>query len=320
MDKEQRDFMDNDPCQNDSEAETLLAESSIETDDEDQEDEASPALKNPYYEVEAIGAYLKDIAHLKLLTQKEEIALAKQVAEGNQVARQKMIESNLRLVVSIAKRHVNKGLHLSDLIEEGNLGLIKAVEKFDYKKGFRFSTYATWWIRQAVQRAIINYGKVIRHPVHVVEEINQYLTCMQDLLQERGRTPDLFEIAKRMTLSENKVEDIQQLLRSTYSLDAPLPGSEDEGATLQDMIEDTSQISPMATTEQMFQQADIDRRMQTLAKSERKVITLRFGFGGGEPCTLEEIGAEMGFSRERIRQMELAALKALREVVRSEDV
>lgn len=301
MNWEQTDQKDNGPDTNNSE--------------EGQEREEP----NPFHEAEAVAAYLKDISHSNLLTAQEEIALAKKIAKGDNAARNRMIESNLRLVVSIAKRHANKGLPLDDLIEEGNIGLIKAVEKYDYKKGFRFSTYATWWIRQGIQRAIINYSKVIRYPVHVVEGINQYLSCMQDLLQERGRKPDTFEIAQRMKIPQKKVEEIQQLLRSTYSLDAPLPGNEDEDTTLQDVLEDPTQASPPAIAEQAFQKQAIDRRLQNLQKSERQVITLRFGFGGGEPCTLEEIGKEMGFSRERIRQIEMAALKALRGVIRNED-
>jgi RNA polymerase sigma factor (sigma-70 family) len=311
MNKEQTDQKDNDSYTNNSEEETLH----FGRNEEGQEHEEP----NPFHEAEAVSAYLKDISHSNLLTAQEEMDLAKKIAKGDDAARNRMIESNLRLVVSIAKRHVNKGLPLDDLIEEGNIGLIKAVEKYDYKKGFRFSTYATWWIRQAIQRAIINYSKVIRCPVHVVEGINQYLSCMQDLLQERGRKPDTFEIAQRMKIPLKKVEEIQQLLRSTYSLDAPLSGNEDEDATLQDVIEDSAQASPPAIAEEAFQKEAIDRRLQTLQKSERQVITLRFGFGGGEPCTLEEIGKEMGFSRERIRQIEMAALKALRGVIRNED-
>ncbi|MBI3598182.1 MAG: sigma-70 family RNA polymerase sigma factor [Nitrospirae bacterium] len=286
---------------------------------QDEESEGHPGRGTAYHEVEAITAYLKDISSLNLLTAQEEIDLAKKITKGNKAARQKMIESNLRLVISIAKRYLNKGLPLPDLIEEGNLGLIKAVEKFDFKKGFRFSTYATWWIRQAMQRAIINYGKVIRCPVHVVEGINQYLSCMEDLVQERGRDPDLFEIAQRMKMSEKNVEEIQRLLRITYSLDAPLPGNEDTDATLLDIIVDESQESPVVAAEHAFQKAKLNRRLGALQQSERKVIELRFGFGGDEPCTLEQVGKTMGFSRERIRQIEMTALKALRGILRSED-
>jgi RNA polymerase primary sigma factor/RNA polymerase nonessential primary-like sigma factor len=318
MDSERTDPENNNHHTDHSEEGTLSIGELLPSDQHEQGQEREEA-PNPFHEVEAISAYLKDISLLTLLTAQEEIDLAKKIANGDESARQKMIESNLRLVVSIAKRHANKGLPLADLIEEGNIGLIKAVEKYNYTKGFRFSTYATWWIRQGIQRAIINFGKVIRCPVHVVEGINQYLSCMQDLLQERGRNPDMFEIAQRMKISEKKVQEIQQLLRSTYSLDAPLPGNEGEDTTLQDVIEDEAQASPPAIAEQTFQREAIDRRLQNLQQSERRVITLRFGFGGGEPCTLEEIGKEMGFSRERIRQIEMAALKVLRGVIRSED-
>ena len=317
MDSEQTAQGDLDSSQDNKEEETLPLLGSFDSNEDEAEEE--PQKETSFREGEAISTYLNDISHSAILTAPEELSLAKKIASGDQSARQTMIESNLRLVVSIAKRHVNKGLPLPDLIEEGNIGLIRAVEKYDYKKGFRFSTYATWWIRQAMQRAIINYGKTIRRPVHVVEGINQYLSSMEDLLQERGRNPDLFEIAQRMKISEKKVVEIQQLLKSTYSLDAPLPGNEDTDSTLQDIIEDESQASPVQAAEQTLQREAIDRRLQNLQKSERQVITLRFGFGGGEPCTLEQIGKELGFSRERIRQIELTALKALRGVIRTED-
>ncbi len=285
-----------------------------EESEEPQEEETSS------HAVEGIAPYLKDISHVKLLTAEEEIDLAKKIAKGDQAARQSMIESNLRLVVNIAKRYFNKGLPFPDLIEEGNIGLIKAVEKFDHKKGFRFSTYATWWIRQAMQRAIINHGKTIRCPVHVVEGINQYLSCMEDLVQECGRDPDLFEIAQRMKISEKKVEEIQKLLRKTDSLDAPLSNNEDVEGTLQDLIVDESQVSPVVAVEHRLQKEKIDRRLRTLKKAERLVITLRFGFEGEEPCTLEQVGKKMGFSRERIRQIESAALKSLRAILRRDDM
>ncbi len=296
------------------EQEDSLNEESQQDHPEEQQEEQTAS-----HEADTISAYLKDISRLTLLTAQEEVDLAKKIAKGDESARQSMIEGNLRLVVSIAKRHANRGLPLPDLIEEGNLGLIKAVEKYDHTRGFRFSTYATWWIRQAVQRAVINYGKVIRHPVHVVEEINQYISCMEDLVQERGRHPDNSEIAQGMKISETRVWEIQQLLRQTYSLDAPLPGGEDGDATLQDVIEDKQQVSPVAAGEYVSEQKDIDRRMNTLAHTERQVITLRFGFGGEEPCTLEQIGKEMGFSRERIRQIEATAIKSLRVIMRDGD-
>jgi len=309
---------DGEPLKTDSEEAVIPLLNSVDF-NQNEEDEEPQEKETSTHEVEAIAAYLKDISHISLLTAQEEVDLAKRIAKDDQAARQKMIESNLRLVVSIAKRYLNKGLPLPDLIEEGNIGLMKAVEKFDFKKGFRFSTYATWWIRQAMQRAIINYGKVIRCPVHVVEGINQYLSCMEDLVQERGRDPDLFEIAQRMKISEKKAEEIQQLLRRTYSLDAPLPGNDDVDATLRDVIVDESQESPVAAAENAFQKEKLDRRLKTLEKAERQVINLRFGFGGGEPCTLEQIGKTMGFSRERIRQIESTALKSLREIIRNDD-
>jgi RNA polymerase primary sigma factor/RNA polymerase nonessential primary-like sigma factor len=317
--------------QENGEGDDLLKEESLSLDasnDSDQdtaavEEVAEPAHvereETPYQETETLACYIRDISHIKLLTAQDEVALAKEIARGNLSARQTMIESNLRLVVSIAKQYFNKGLPLPDLVEEGNIGLIKAVGKFDYKKGFRFSTYATWWIRQAIQRAIVNYGKVIRYPVHVVDNINRYLSCMEDLVQELGHHPRPFEIMKRMKISEKKVEEIQRLLWKTYSLDAPLSSGDDINTTLQDVIVDELQVPPDEVADHTLQREKIDRRLEYLDKSERQVIYMRFGFGGGVPCTLEEAGKTMGLSRERIRQIELAALKSLKEILRKED-
>ncbi len=265
--------------------------------------------------MEAIAAYLKDISRSPLLTAEEEVALAKKIARGDMAARQKMIESNLRLVVNMAKRYLNKGLPFPDLIEEGNLGLIKAVEKFNHKKGFRFSTYASWWIRQSIQRALVNHSKVIRIPVHVVEQINHYLSALEDLVQERGRDPKRSEIARQMRLSEKRVIQIQQLLRKTYSLDDPLPESTTD-ATLQDVIEDVGQISPVAALEEKYLKEKLVQWLQSLNETERQVILLRFGLEDEKPKTLEEIGSVLGLTRERIRQVELSAIRSLRVMVR----
>jgi RNA polymerase primary sigma factor/RNA polymerase nonessential primary-like sigma factor len=298
---------------NNSNQDTAEVEESSET------AEGAREAETPYQETETLACYIRDISHIKLLTAQDEVALAKEIARGNLSARQTMIESNLRLVVSIAKQYFNKGLPLPDLVEEGNIGLIKAVGKFDYKKGFRFSTYATWWIRQAIQRAIVNHSKLIRYPVHVVDNINRYLSCMEDLVQELGHHPHPFEIMKRMKISEKRVEEIQRLLWKTYSLDAPLPSGDDINATLQDVIVDELQVPPDEVTAHALQREKIDRRLECLDKAERQVIYMRFGFGGGIPCTLEEAGKTMGLSRERIRQIEITALKSLKEVLRKED-
>jgi len=282
-----------------------------------EEDEKPLERKSSPHEFEAIEIYLRDISFFELLSPEEEVALAIKIAEGDQSARNKMVESNLRLVVSIARRCTNKDLSLDDLSSYGNFGLIKAAEKYDYKKGFRFSTYATWWIRQAIQRAIINYGKVIRVPVHVVEGLNQYLACMENLVQEQGRDPSIFEIAQRLKISEKKVEGMQQIVQTVYPLDAPLLGNEDQEFTLRDIIEDESQIAPGVSAEHAILREKIALRLQVLGKIERQVIYLRFGFGGGEPYTLEEAGKKMNLSRERIRQIESAALKTLGAILRS---
>ncbi len=293
----------------------------IEESDNDKETDQKEDLPGS---MEAIAAYLRDVARSNLLTKKEEIALAKRVAKGDMNAREKMIECNLRLVISLAKRYVNSGLPLPDLIEEGNIGLIKAVEKFDHTKGFRFSTYASWWIRQAIQRAIMNDGKVVRLPVHVIEEINQYLASIEDLVQERGRTPEQFEVAQRMNIPEQKVHQIQQLLRQTYSLDAPLPDSQTNDTTLHDVIEDADQLSPAIAVEESDLKEKLLYWLRSLREAERRVILLRFGLTGDEAWTLNQIGQEFGLTRERIRQIELRALKSLRKMmgnkVRASDI
>jgi len=272
-------------------------------------DEGTPST------VEVISSYLRDISRLSLLTKEAELALAKRVAKGDLDARQEMIESNLRLVVYLAKRYINKGLPLPDLIEEGNLGLMKAVERYDHTKGFRFSTYASWWIRQGIQRAIINFGTVIRRPAHIVEQINQYLSCLEDLVQERGRTPELFEIAEKMGIQEEKVVGFQQLLESPRSLDETLGGHERSDITLKDIVEDAVQSTPEAVAEGIDRKEGLMRWLRSLREVEQRVILLRFGLAGGEALTLDQVGKEFGLTRERIRQIELSAMKSLRAFV-----
>jgi len=264
--------------------------------------------------MEVISSYLHDISRLSLLTKEAELALAKRIVKGDIDARQEMIESNLRLVVYLAKRYINKGLPLSDLIEEGNIGLMKAVERYDHTKGFRFSTYASWWIRQGIQRAIINLGTVIRRPAHIVEQINQYLSCLEDLVQERGRTPELFEIAEKMGIKEEKVIGYQQLLESPRSLDAVF-GDQDSDITLKDVVEDEVQITPEAAVEALDRKEGLRRWLRSLREIERRVILLRFGLVGDAELTLDQIGQEFGLTRERIRQIELSAMKSLRALV-----
>jgi RNA polymerase sigma factor (sigma-70 family) len=262
---------------------------------------------------DVVRSYLRDIRRSQLLTFEQEQELGRRIQEGDDEARRRMIESNLRLVVSIGKRYVNRGLPFSDIIEEGNLGLMRAVEKFDYTKGFKLSTYASWWIRQSIERAIINQSKVIRLPVHVVERVNQYFKAVEQLLQELGEDPPVERIAESMGKTVNEVEDIQGLLQSTYSLDSPVGDQED--TPLGDLIEDTRMAAPSSSAEGIIQRERIVQWLGVLKDKERKVIIYRFGLEGEEPKTLEQIGNIFGLTRERVRQIEAAALAKLRALV-----
>jgi RNA polymerase primary sigma factor/RNA polymerase nonessential primary-like sigma factor len=277
-----------------------------EVETEEYEPEASSGL-------DAVKSYLKEIRKSRLLTFEEEQALAKKIAKGDQKARQKMIEANLRLVVSIGKRYINRGLPFSDIIEEGNIGLIKAVEKFNYRRGFKFSTYGSWWIRQSIERAIINQSKLIRLPVHVVEKINHYMVVLEDLMQVLGREPTTQEIAKKLGTSEREVVNLQQLIRKSYSLESPIAHGHE--TSLKDIIEDTSRISPSKSAEGIKRREEILDWLKTLKDNEQEVIRLRFGLDGGEPQTLEEIGKIFGLTRERVRQIESSALSKLRAII-----
>ncbi len=274
--------------------------------EEADETEASSGL-------DAVKSYLKEIRKSKLLTFEEEQALAKRIAKGDKKARQKMIEANLRLVVSIGKRYINRGLPFSDIIEEGNIGLIKAVEKFNYKRGFKFSTYGSWWIRQSIERAIINQSKLIRLPVHVVEKINHYLVVLEDLMQSLGREPATQEISKKLKVSEREVVNLQQLIRKSYSLESPIAHGHE--TSLKDIIEDTSRMSPSNSAEGIKRREEILEWIKTLKDNEQEVVRLRFGLDGGEPQTLEEIGKIFGLTRERVRQIESSALNRLRQII-----
>lgn len=263
--------------------------------------------------LDAVKSYLRDIRHSTLLTFEQEQELGKRVQEGDFAARERMIEANLRLVVSIGKRYMNRGLPFSDILEEGNIGLIKAVEKFNYARGFRFSTYASWWIRQFIERAIINQGKLIRLPVHVVERLNRFLSEVEQQVQELGREPKVHEIAERLKITEKEVTDLKQLIRTTYSLDSPISDRTD--TFLRDVIEDPAGVSPAKTAEGVRRREDVMEWVQGLPDKERTVIMLRFGLDGGEAQTLEEIGRALGLTRERVRQIETAALVKLRATI-----
>src|SRR3990172_4145986 len=280
-------------------------------DDKTDEDEGST-------ELDVIRSYLHEISQTSLLTFEEEQNLAAKVEKGDPKAREQMIEANLRLVVNIGKRYLNRGLPLADIIEEGNLVLMRAVDKFDYIKGFRFSTYASWWIRQSIERAIINQTKTIRLPVHVAEHINKYLSTVEILIQELGREPQTKEIAKRMKVTNEDIEGLKQLIRKTYSLESPVGDREE--SYLRDIIADSTINSPAKIAEGISMREEIDRWLAELKNKEREVICLRFGLKGQEPKTLEEIGQRFGLTRERIRQIEAASLAKLRSIIAKKEI
>ncbi len=268
--------------------------------------------------LDVVKQYLKEIRKVSLLTPEEERRLAERVGKGDAEARAKMIEANLRLVVSIGKRYVNRGLPFADILEEGNLGLIRAVEKFNYKMGFRFSTYASWWIKQAIERAIINQVRIIRLPVHVAEMVNVYTRHVRQLTQRLGREPLFDEVAKAMGVGVEKVRSISQVVRETYSLDTPIAGQDED--TLKDLLQDPNAFSQSGPSEDIMRKKQIDEWLDKLSGSERDVILMRFGLKGGEPRTLDSIGKEYAITRERVRQIESQALNKLRDIVRSNDI
>ena len=262
-----------------------------------------------------VRMYLKEIGKVSLLTADEEIELAKRMEQGDEEAKKRLAEANLRLVVSIAKRYVGRGMLFLDLIQEGNLGLIKAVEKFDYRKGYKFSTYATWWIRQAITRGIADTGRTIRVPVHMVETINKTLRMTRTLLQELGREPTPEEVAERLNVSVSRVREVLKISRDPVSLDTPI-GEEDD-SHLGDFIEDDSALSPADSAAFSMLRAELATALESLTDRERQVVKLRFGLEDGRARTLEEVGKEFNVTRERIRQIEAKALRKLRHPSRS---
>ena len=262
-----------------------------------------------------VRMYLKEIGRIKLLTPEEEQEIAKKMAEGDEDARKRMSEANLRLVVSIAKRYVGRGMQLLDLIQEGNLGLMKAVEKFDYTKGYKFSTYATWWIRQSITRAIADQARTIRIPVHMVETINRVLRTSHSMVQKLGREPTTKEIADELHIEESKVEEVLKIAQEPVSLETPI--GEEEDSHLGDFIQDDEASQPSEEASYTLLREQLEEVLSTLTPREEQVLRMRVGLTDGKPHTLEEVGKEFDVTRERIRQIESKALRKLRHPSRS---
>jgi len=268
--------------------------------------------------LDVVKFYFKEIRKLPLLNFEQEQALAKRVVAGDEEARSRMIESNLRLVVAIGKKYINRGLPFSDILEEGNLGLIRAVEKFDYKRGFKFSTYASWWIRQSIERAIANHVRIIRLPVHVAEIANSYMRTVRKLTQELGREPEADEVAKRMKISVQRVRALAQTSRDTYSLDMLISDEGDD--TLKDVLRDTNTPSPAAAVNEQGRRKYLNECIAELPDTERNVLRMRYGLSSENPRTLDSIGKQFGITRERVRQIEKQAIGKLRNLTRSRDM
>jgi RNA polymerase primary sigma factor len=261
---------------------------------------------------DAVRLYLKSIGRVPLLTKEDEVRLAKRVEQNDMGAKNHLIEANLRLVVSIAKRYTGRGLTLLDLIQEGNLGLIRAVEKFDWRRGFKFSTYATWWIRQAITRALADQSRTIRIPVHMVERMNRVSRVQRSLAQTLGREPTIDEIAKAVEMSVDQVEDILKLGQEPVSLEAPVGAEGDGDARLGDFIEDAQEERPLEVVADKLREASLQQALQSLPWRERRVLELRYGLSPAGPMTLEDIGAQVGVTRERVRQIESRTLSKLK--------
>ena len=299
----------------DDDALILELEESGEVPDEDEIENIDLSVPDGVSIDDPVRMYLKEIGKVPILSADEEVELAKRMENGDIEAKKKLAEANLRLVVSIAKRYVGRGMLFLDLIQEGNLGLIKAVEKFDYKKGYKFSTYATWWIRQAITRAIADQARTIRIPVHMVETINKYVRVQRQLLQELGREPQPEEIAKHMNMPVDRVREIQKISLEPVSLETPI--GEEEDSHLGDFIQDDNVPVPAEAAAFTLLREQLDEVLGTLTEREQKVLKLRFGLEDGRARTLEEVGKEFKVTRERIRQIEAKALRKLRHPSRS---
>lgn len=299
----------------DKDEDILLEKDEIEKESEEEEVKEDLSVPKGINVDDPVRMYLKEIGKIPLLTGNEEIELAQRMEDGDEIAKKKLAEANLRLVVSIAKRYVGRGMLFLDLIQEGNLGLMKAVEKFDYKKGYKFSTYATWWIRQAITRAIADQARTIRIPVHMVETINKLVRVQRQLVQELGRDPNPEEIGEEMGLEVERVREIMKIAQEPVSLETPI--GEEEDSHLGDFIPDDDVIAPAdAATFTMLREQLIEV-LDTLTPREQKVLRLRFGLDDGRARTLEEVGKEFEVTRERIRQIEAKALRKLRHPSRS---
>jgi len=303
-----------------SESETLAkaeehAEEAAADEEDEEEADAESLVPEGISTDDPVRMYLKEIGRVPLLTAEEEVELAKRIEAGDEEAKRRLTEANLRLVVSIAKRYVGRGMLFLDLIQEGNLGLLKAVEKFDYRKGYKFSTYATWWIRQAITRAIADQARTIRIPVHMVETINKLIRIQRQLLQRLGREPAAEEIAKEMGITEERVREIQKIAQEPVSLETPI--GEEEDSHLGDFIEDHDAPAPADAASFSLLKEQLEEVLSTLSDREERVLRLRFGLDDGRQRTLEEVGYVFGVTRERIRQIEAKALRKLRHPTRS---
>ncbi len=301
-----------------AEEEIVLGDEEVNEEEEEDIDLDAIDLLDGIGTEDPVRMYLKEIGTVPLLTAEEELELAKRKSEGDAKAKERLIEANLRLVVSIAKRYTGRGMSFLDLVQEGNLGLIKGVEKFDYTKGYKLSTYATWWIRQSVTRALADQARTIRVPVHMVETINKMSKMQRKLTLELGYEPSTAELAQALDMTEEKVMEIMQIAREPASLETPI-GEEDD-SNLGDFVADNNAVTPEGNVESVMLREHIDVLLDDLKDREKQVIILRFGLEDGHPRTLEEVGKEFNVTRERIRQIEAKALRKLRNPVRSKRI
>ncbi len=292
-------------------------EESPEEEEEEEEEEQKAESDYDSHSDDAIKLYLKEIQKTTLLTAEDERELARRISQGDMAARDRMIESNLRLVVKIAKRYMNRGLPFLDLIEEGNMGLIKAVERFKLSKECRFSTYATWWIRQSIERALVNQSRTIRLPVHVSDDINKFIKISRELVHRVNREPQVKEVAEAMGVEPAYIRRLMVLVKKTYSIEHPM--GENNDYSLIDTIEDTSSIDPSSLVEDLDKYSQVQQWLDSLSESEREILSLRFGLEDREPQTLDTIGQRFGVTRERIRQIEAKSLEKLRIIMEEKD-